>query len=500
MGRRFPLLPPGTGGGMRLRGVAFLLALLAAAASPLDSRGEGIPPPREGAPDPRNASYRIDGRTVRLSDGRSETEAAPGSATREITALFGEPVFGSLREGSFRDAALILAHDPGGSGTFYYAAAAILSGDGYRGTDAILLGDRISPQGIEIRNHVVIVHYADRRPGEPMSARPSVGRSAYLTLEQGRLSATPPLEEGEQVLEGWVTIGHEVRSFSPCAPEGELWLRGDSPSIREIAEGYRRILSDPVPYTPLFMTLAGRFAPPPAEGFGADYGRAFLATRLIRVSPRGNCRGDRIVVESPAPGAVVSSPLRVRGHARGTWFFEGDFPLLLQDATGKTLARKYATATGEWMTREFVPFEGTLEFDPPPGGRGTLILRKNNPTDDPSRDDRVELPVLFRDPRSLPGKIGFDPARLDDDGLYGPPDGRRAMHYEFCIPAGEPYESEVRGIDPSVQRFGESPGRIGCGNGERLCLGSTHQPGFRGILARLAELAYIRRIEPAWFE
>lgn len=388
--------------------LAVLPVLLAFPCGGISGAGSGPP-----QPDPRNASYRIDGREIRLTDGRSETEAAPGSATRETTTLFGDPVFGGLREGSYRDAALLLVHDPGGSGTFYYAAAALREEDGYRGTDAVLLGDRVAPQGIEIRNHVVIVRYADRRPGEPMSAPPSVGRSAYLTLKEGRLSAVPPLEEGEQVLEGWVTIGPGDRSFSPCAPEGELRLLGDSKAMGEIAAGYRTILPDPVPSTPLFMTLAGRIAPPPAEGSGADSRRAFRATRLVRVSPRGNCRGDRIVVESPAPGAVIASPLRVRGHARGTWFFEGDFPLLLQDATGKTLARKYATAKGEWMTREFVPFEGTLEFDPPPEGRGTLILRKNNPTDDPARDDRIEIPVLFRDPRSLPGKIGFDPARFE---------------------------------------------------------------------------------------
>lgn len=31
-------------------------------------------------------------------------------------------------------------------------------------------------------------------------------------------------------------------------------------------------------------------------------------------------------------------------------------------------------------------------------------------------------------------KITFDITRLDPDGLYGPPDGKRARSYEFCIP------------------------------------------------------------------
>ena len=34
-------------------------------------------------------------------------------------------------------------------------------------------------------------------------------------------------------------------------------------------------------------------------------------------------------------------------------------------------------------------------------------------------------------------KITFDMSRLDKDGLYGPPNGKRALSYEFCIPKTE---------------------------------------------------------------
>jgi hypothetical protein len=101
-------------------------------------------------------------------------------------------------------------------------------------------------------------------------------------------------------------------------------------------------------------------------------------------------------VDSPTPGAVVTSPLAVRGKARGTWFFEGDFPLLLKDAGGKVIAEKYATAKGEWMTQDFVPFEGTLEFKKPSSyDRGTLIFKKDNPTGRPEHDDALEITVFF---------------------------------------------------------------------------------------------------------
>jgi len=115
------------------------------------------------------------------------------------------------------------------------------------------------------------------------------------------------------------------------------------------------------------------------------------------VWPRGNCTGGRIVVDSPAAGTLVTSPLRVRGEARGIWFFEGDFPLVLTDGRGKVVAKGFCTAKKEWMTDDFVPFEGTLEFKKPSSGeKGMLILKKNNPTDLPEHDDALEIPVFFK--------------------------------------------------------------------------------------------------------
>jgi hypothetical protein len=101
---------------------------------------------------------------------------------------------------------------------------------------------------------------------------------------------------------------------------------------------------------------------------------------------------------------------------------------------------------------------------------------------------------------SATDKIRFDLSLLNDDGLYGPPDGLRALHYEFCIPAAEPYVEQVQAIDLTVEVMRGPRGRIGCTPEQYLCVGSTHQPGFRDVLTRLAELPFIERIEQAYFE
>lgn len=56
-----------------------------------------------------------------------------------------------------------------------------------QGTNAVLLGDRITPRDLQIRNGVLLTKYADRRPGETMTAAPSVRSSKYLILKDPRL-------------------------------------------------------------------------------------------------------------------------------------------------------------------------------------------------------------------------------------------------------------------------------------------------------------------------
>jgi hypothetical protein len=94
-------------------------------------------------------------------------------------------------------------------------------------------------------------------------------------------------------------------------------------------------------------------------------------------------------------------------------------------------------------------------------------------------------------------KIKFDLDKINEDGLQGPPDGLRSLAYEFCIP--EAKKAEVGRIDPTVQ-FSRSPGRIGCGEGELLCIGETHQANYREVLAKLTALDYVREIREAHFE
>jgi len=104
-------------------------------------------------------------------------------------AYFGNEAEGDLNGDSQPDKAFLLTQSPGGSGTFFYVQAALKTVDGYRATNVILLGDRIAPQTTEIRDGRLLVNYADRNPGEPMTASPSLGVTKYLKIgADGKLS------------------------------------------------------------------------------------------------------------------------------------------------------------------------------------------------------------------------------------------------------------------------------------------------------------------------
>jgi hypothetical protein len=142
----------------------------------------------EGVADFKNATYIIDSTPVTLKNGVAEVEAAPGSASKITTRYFGNELKTDLDGDGREDIVFLLTQNTGGSGTFYYVVSALNTSRGYVGSDAYLLGDRIAPQTTEVsqnpnQKYVIIVNYADRAPGEPMTTSPSVGKSVYLKLD-----------------------------------------------------------------------------------------------------------------------------------------------------------------------------------------------------------------------------------------------------------------------------------------------------------------------------
>jgi hypothetical protein len=111
---------------------------------------------------------------------------------------------------------------------------------------------------------------------------------------------------------------------------------------------------------------------------------------------------ELIQLNQPQKNSVVTSPLLIQGRARGQWYFEGTFHIVLTDWDGKIIAETNAEADGNWMTEAFVPFGAEIQFESPYKNgdpdfmrNGSLILQKANPSGLPENDDALEITVRF---------------------------------------------------------------------------------------------------------
>ncbi len=164
-----------------------------------------------------------------------------------------------------------------------------------------------------------------------------------------------------------------ITSFEQCVTAGNTVMESDP---RECKAGEQTFTEQVVQPAPVVTPAA---APEPAP--------QAATTSAIAES--------MITVLSPLPNTKVKSPLEITGSARGTWFFEASFPVVLIDAKGKTIAQSPAKAKGEWMTAEFAPFTDTLTWSKNTATSGTLILKRDNPSGLSENDKEIRIPVTF---------------------------------------------------------------------------------------------------------
>lgn len=106
---------------------------------------------------------------------------------------------------------------------------------------------------------------------------------------------------------------------------------------------------------------------------------------------------DLIKIDFPIKNQKISTsgPVKVSGTARGNWYFEASFPVQVLDSDGTVLGSGPVQAQGNWMTTNFVPFIGEIDFSKPKGKTGSIIFKKDNPSGLSEYDDSVSIPVNF---------------------------------------------------------------------------------------------------------
>lgn len=98
---------------------------------------------------------------------------------------------------------------------------------------------------------------------------------------------------------------------------------------------------------------------------------------------------------------MLSSPLSLTGEAR-LLYSEGIFPIEIISKEGSVVASASATALGDWMTEDFVPFEAVLTFLVEKDTEAFVVLKKSNPPGEKENDLEFQIPVLLKAPEESP--------------------------------------------------------------------------------------------------
>ncbi|GBD34208.1 hypothetical protein HRbin34_00533 [bacterium HR34] len=104
-----------------------------------------------------------------------------------------------------------------------------------------------------------------------------------------------------------------------------------------------------------------------------------------------------ILIFSPKENQKIKSPLLIQGKANGNWFFESEFTSELYDNENNLLGSAILKAKDNWMTENFVPFEGELDFKQPKTKTGKLLFLSANPSGIAEYQKVYSVPIKFEE-------------------------------------------------------------------------------------------------------
>ncbi len=104
---------------------------------------------------------------------------------------------------------------------------------------------------------------------------------------------------------------------------------------------------------------------------------------------------NEIIVDTPKANQIVASPIELTGQARGSWFFEANAPVKLIKENGEQIATSRIEPVGEWMTTEFVPYRGLIEFEVTATTSAILVMQNDNPSGLPENAKELRIPLTL---------------------------------------------------------------------------------------------------------
>lgn len=139
---------------------------------------------------PAFTTYTIEGTQFTLHEGTVTQHHLLNSAISEKVTLLDVNAVADFDKDTQKDIAVILTHEPGGIGTFYYAVIAFKNEDSYVTSNTILLGDRVVISDVDITAQGFNVRYFDRRADQDFTMQPTVAKVARFVVDTAARTIT----------------------------------------------------------------------------------------------------------------------------------------------------------------------------------------------------------------------------------------------------------------------------------------------------------------------
>lgn len=104
-------------------------------------------------------------------------------------------------------------------------------------------------------------------------------------------------------------------------------------------------------------------------------------------------KGEEFQILQPYNLNKISSPLVIEGEVKGPWFFEGTFPIKIEDKGGNLIKQGVAQSSEDWMSTGWVSFRTSIDFDIEKEIDAIIIFKKSNPSDLPENEDQATINV-----------------------------------------------------------------------------------------------------------
>lgn len=100
----------------------------------------------------------------------------------------------------------------------------------------------------------------------------------------------------------------------------------------------------------------------------------------------------------PSPRSEVSGVVEATGVISGGYFFEGNIPIKIVDATKKVLKTTHGQASTDWMTSGPVTFKVTIDFTDLPKGPSYIVLTQDDPSGGESGrvPSEILVPIIIK--------------------------------------------------------------------------------------------------------